>query len=110
MHTLLEPDVWQLTKIVIPRIKAEWKDVALSMGYGMHSIKAIKMESEDLKESCQNLFTSWLETDHGPTPKSWRTLLSKIKEVDNLKTVAEEIEMELFTSKFIYEWCCITCS
>ena len=92
-----EPDIWQLTKVVIPKIKAEWKDVALSMGYGMHNIKDIKLESEDFKECCQNLFSDWLETDHGPTPKSWRTLLSKIKQVDSLTTAAEEIEMELLT-------------
>jgi len=89
--------MWHLTKIAIPKIKSEWKDVALSMEYSFRAVKAIELESTDLKECCQNLFSDWLETDHGPTPKSWNTLLSKIKEVDSLTTAAEEIELELLT-------------
>ena len=102
-YVLSEPDIWDLTKIAIPKIKSEWKDVALSMGYSFRAVKAIEIESKDLKECCQSLFSDWLETDHGPTPKSWLTLLSKIREVDVLATAVEEIEMELL--RLVYTIC-----
>ena len=87
-----------LTRIVIPRIATEWKDVALSLDYEVHTIMDINEHSKDLKECCYNLFLYWLETNCGRSPKSWHTLLSSIREVRNLTTTAEEIEKELLTS------------
>ena len=83
-----------LNKIVIPRIKAKWKNVAFSMKYSSLTIEAIERESYDLEECCQMLFTKWLSTSHHPT---WKALLDYIKDVDDLVAAAEEIENELYS-------------
>jgi len=88
--------MWILIKIVIPKIKAKWKDVAYSMGYKVHDVDAIATESpHNLKECCQKLLTNWLMTRHGPTPKTWHTLIEHLKQVDELTAAVEEIEKEL---------------
>ena len=80
-----------LNKIVIPRIKAKWDDVAYSMGKSFHYVEAIQIESHNLKKCCQKLFSDWLETSHHPT---WGNLLKYIKDAD-LLAAAEEIEKRL---------------
>jgi len=94
--------MWDLIKVVVPKIKAYWKDVAYSMGYDPHIIKAIQLESHDLKDSCRKLFEDWLSTSRGPTPKTWKTLLGKIRDVDEISSVTDEIEetlLQRFTQK-----------
>jgi len=66
------------------------------MGYDPHAIKAIHLESYDLKDCCRKLFENWLSTSHGPTPKTWKTLLEKIRDVDELSSSTDEIEEMLF--------------
>ncbi|XP_065910359.1 uncharacterized protein [Dysidea avara] len=89
------PDMWDLTKIAIPRIMAEWKNVAYCMRFDLHIITAIEQDSRSVQECSQKLFANWLTTNNGPTPKTWKTLLTKIKDVDNLVRAAEEIEEDL---------------
>ena len=93
------PEMWDLIKIVIPNIKAEWKSVAYSMRYDPQAVKAIEVESHDLEEHCQKLFEDWLTTSHGPTPKTWQTLLEKISDVENLTIAIEKIE-EMLIKRF----------
>ena len=90
-----------LNKIVIPRIRANWRDVAYSMGYS-DEVDAIQEESHhDLKRCCQKLFTDWLKTSHYRT---WGNLLKCIKDVDDLSAAAEEIEKSLQAlGKIIYD-------
>lgn len=54
----------ELLNIVIPKIKAYWKDVAYSMKYETYEVDAIETESHNLKECCVKLFTDWLTTSH----------------------------------------------
>ena len=90
---LLAPDMHRLNKIVIPRIKSEWKDVAYSMGYKVHDVNAIERECRHvLKDCCQCLLSDWLTTRHHPT---WRKLLDYIEDVYDLEAAAEEIEKKL---------------
>ena len=81
-----------LNKIVIPKIKSMWEDVAFSMGCSIYEVEAIRKESHDLKQRCQKLFSDWLKTSHHPT---WGKLLKCIKEVDDLTAAAEDIEKRL---------------
>ena len=88
--------MWNLTKMVIPKIKAEWENVAYSMGYESDTVNAIEKECHGkLDKCCQKLFSDWLTTDHGCTPKTWGKLLERIKDVDELKAAAENISMEI---------------
>ena len=92
MYLSSEPDMWKLIKVVIPKIKAEWESVAYSMGYDPSTVNAIKKECNGILDGCcQNLFSDWLATDHGCTPKTWQKLLERIGDVDNLAAAVEEI-------------------
>ena len=90
---LLAPDMHKLNKIVIPRIKSEWKKVAYSMEYKIHDVDAIEKECHHvLEDCCQHLFSKWLRTK---LHRTWRELLDYIKDVDDLVAAAEEIEEKL---------------
>ena len=91
--------MWELTKIVTPKVMAEWESLAYCMRYTPEEVKAFSKSSQDLKECCKNLFTNWLTTGHGPKPKTYLTILNHIKKIDNLATASEAIEIELIEGK-----------
>ena len=93
--------MWDVIKIVIPKIKAEWKYFAYSLEYEIAAVKAIERDSRDSQHCCENLFEDWLSTEHGAAPKTWRTLLQKIKEVDSLCAAADDIQKELSSRKLV---------
>jgi len=85
-----------INHIVVPRIKAEWEDVAYALRYEIATVHAIKAKhNEDPKKCCQKLFIDWLSTDHGVGPKTWSTLLEKLKEVEELAASMQGIINEL---------------
>ena len=91
--------MWKLIKIVIPKVKVYWKELAFCMKYSIETVEAFDRDGKDLYESCLKLFIDWLNSSHGPTPKTYKTLLEHIKEVDNLTTASREIKMELIICK-----------
>ena len=83
----LEPEMFDLTKIVIPKIMNEWEYVAEAFRYDLAIIEAIKERGGgDVKQCCRDFFKDWLTTDHGNRvgPKVWLTLLNVLNEVDEL--------------------------
>ena len=83
----LEPEMFYLTKIVIPKIMNEWEYVAEAFRYDLATIEAIKERGdEDPKQCCREFFKDWLTTDHGNRvgPKVWSTLLHILNEVDEI--------------------------
>ena len=91
--------MWDLTKIVIPKIKTHWDDLAYCMRYSTREVEGFNLEGRDLHERCKKLFIHWLNTDHGPKPRTYETLLKYIREIENLKGSTEEIEKELIEGK-----------
>ena len=88
--------MWNLIKIVIPKIKNQWEHVAYSMGYDPGAVDAIDRQcNRRLDECCENVFKDWLTTNNGCTPKTWEKLIERIKAVDNLAAAAENISTEL---------------
>ena len=90
-----EPNMWDIISIVIPGINAKWNYVAYSMQYSISAVDAFAKNSSNTGESCLNLFKDWLSTPHGVAPKTWRTLLDRIKAVDGLQAEAEKIKREI---------------
>ena len=85
-----------INKIVIPKIQAEWEYVAYALRYQIPTVKAIKAKCNDNpKKCCKELFEDWLSTDHGAGPKTWSTLLDKLKEVEDLAAATNDIMNEL---------------
>ena len=95
MLSLSEAEMWELTKIVIPRISASWKDLAYCMRYSLDDIKSFRKDSQNVKECCEELLSNWITTNHDPKPKTYQTLLKHIKEVVGLTAASETIEEEL---------------
>ena len=85
-----------IIEIVIPKILAEWEYVAYALRYQIRSVKAIKAKCNDNpKKCCKELFEDWLSTNHGASPKTWSTLLDKLKKVEDLAAARDEIMEEL---------------
>ena len=87
--------MWELIKVVIPKVKAKWDSLAFCMRYTPEEVSGFKKDSQDSDECCKNLFTNWISTGHGPYPKTYQTLLEHIKEIEDLKTASEKAEEEL---------------
>ena len=90
-------DIWPIFSIVIPKIKANWNFVAISMGYQLPAVNAFEKDANNnCKVACYNFLSDWLQTNNGITPKSWRTLLNRIKAADCLCTAdLEEMERKI---------------
>ena len=85
-----------IIEIVIPKIQAEWEYVAYALRYQIPTVKAIKAKCNDNpKKCCKELFEDWLSTNHGASPKTWSTLLDKLKKVEDLAAARDEIMEEL---------------
>ena len=54
-YHITEPQMFELTEIVIPKIKAEWESLAYCMRYTTQEVKGIKKDSKDSAECCKNL-------------------------------------------------------
>ena len=94
-----QPDMRNLIKIVIPRIEADWEDLAYLLEFGMTTVKNIREGCCDNKKRCKKLFVVWLSSSEGVAPKTWSKLLERIKEVDSSERASEDIKKEL-TSVF----------
>ena len=59
----------ELNKIVIPKIMAQWEDLAFCMRYKPKEVESFRADSHDVKQCCKKLLINWITTDHGPKPK-----------------------------------------
>ena len=88
----------ELNKIVIPRIMANWDNLAYCMRYEPSDVEGFKANSRDLKECCKKFLLNWITTNHDPKPKTYQALLNYIDEVDDLTAASEAIKKELIQS------------
>ena len=85
-----------LNKKVIPRIQANWEDVAYALHYEIFTVNNIKATNQGNPERCcSGLLKDWLTTNNGTSPKTWDTLLNALKGINQLYSVTQEIEKEL---------------
>ena len=87
--------MYELFKTVIPKVKAHWQKLAFAMKYDNGEVDAFDKEGRDFEERCYKMFNNWLTTGHGPTPKTYETLLKYIQKTDDLTAAHEAIEKEL---------------
>ena len=89
--------MFDLSKIVIPKIMNEWEYVAEALRYDLTTITTIKqMGRENSKQCCREFFKDWLTTNNGAKAgsKVWSTLLDALKEVDE---ISSEITKDIIT-------------
>ena len=65
------------------------------MRYKPEEVEGIRRSCQDPEECCMNMFIDWLTTLHGPTLKTYQTLLKHIKKIDGLTAASEAIEEAL---------------
>ena len=76
-----------------------WETLAYCMRYEPSDVKGFRANSQDLQQSCTELFINWITTDHGPKPKTYQTLLNHIKKVKNLAAALDTITEELIQGR-----------
>ncbi|XP_065908868.1 uncharacterized protein [Dysidea avara] len=86
-----KPVMGDLNKIIVPRILASWDDVAYALRYEVHTVNSLREKGHNPKKCCQKLFEDWLTTSNGASPKTYSTLLSKLREVEELTEGIDEI-------------------
>ena len=91
--------MFELTENVIPKIKSEWERLAYCMRYTPEEVNGFKKDAQDSAECCKNLLVNWISTDHGPEPKTYQTLLKRIKKIKSLAAASEAVEKELIEGK-----------
>ena len=86
-----------LVKHVIPKVEAYWKDIAYAvLNYDTPAVNSIRENHQsNVRGCCLELFEDWLTTEHGIKPKTWSTLLTHLKEVEELTVVTEVIKEKL---------------
>ena len=99
MVLLTGPQMFELSEYVIPKVLAKWEHLAYRMRYEHREVVAFRRDSQDINQCCIKLFSNWLETGHGPVPKTYQTLLNCINRIDDLTAVSEEIERDLIEGK-----------
>ena len=87
--------MWDVIKIVIPKVKPYCVELAYSMGYDIYEVKGFERGERSLTMQCRELFENWLTTNNGCTPKTWQTLFHRIEQVDELSVATEEIKRRL---------------
>ena len=90
----VEPEMFDLMKIVIPKIAIYWEYIAYALQYDISVVRGIRGKA-DPKQCCQELFENWLSTSNGARPKVWLTLLNALSEVDDLSGITEDIIAEV---------------
>ena len=91
-----EPQMMDLNRYVVPKIAAEWEDVAYALRFKIPTVNSINQKNySNPKKCCKELFKVWLSTDQGVSPKTWATLLNKLKQVEELTATVEYISQEL---------------
>ena len=84
-----------LISFVIPKVAAEWEDLAYALHYKISAVQCIESNHGDVKKCCRALFKDWLTTNNGAKPKTWQTLLDALKLIENLTSVTQEITDKL---------------
>ena len=90
-----KPEMKDLIVIVIPKIQAEWEDVAFMLSFEIPEVNNIREKYKDPRKCCRELFIQWLQASCGIGPKTWATLLENLKKITLFAAVTEEIEQEL---------------
>ena len=84
-----------LVEFVIPKIKSDWENVAFLLGHDIANVKGIKEQFNDIGKCCREVLIYWLNTSHGPSPKTWSTLLTNLRRLEELTATVENIEWKL---------------
>ena len=85
-----------INKFVVDKIAPDWKKMADSLEFEIHSIRSIEQSyPKSTSDCCDNLIRNWLSTDQGLKPKTWQTLINALKDIKSLTAATKEIEDDI---------------
>ncbi|XP_065907302.1 uncharacterized protein [Dysidea avara] len=91
-----EPKMKQLHKHVIPKVAADWRTVAEFLELETSTIDHVEERfRSDPTRCCGEVFRKWLKSEETLGPKTWSTLITTLREIDQLKTITEQISHDL---------------
>ena len=83
-------------EIVIPEVNYCWEKIADYLGYTNSKKKEIKKRQHtDPRDCCVELLEDWLNSNRGPSPKTWKTLVSVLEQITELSSSVERIKQKL---------------
>ena len=91
-----DPKMGDIVTIVIPKISAQWDQVAYALYFEPPDVDAIAVKClKDPQKCCQEVFIEWLYKGRGTISKTWSVLLETLKKIGLVKAV-EDITEELY--------------
>ena len=79
--------MFDLLKMVIPKIMNQWEYIAYALSYEIADVEAIKTKGDKVSRKCsEEFFKDWLITNKGDGPKVWSTLINALRKVDDIST------------------------
>ena len=68
---------------IAPRVATHWEDIGYCLQLEEHDMDIIRNESrDDLRNSCKKMLRKWLSSAKGREPKTWRTFIQTLLDVD----------------------------
>ena len=81
---------------VVPKVATDWEEIGYCLELRdkeMADIEADVLRSGDVKSACKMVMKTWMRSTHGRSPKTWRTLMTVLEELDiNSDSVLEVLQ------------------
>ena len=79
---------------MIENVAAEWKELAIALGFNPPIINAIEKDNRECKDACRTMFFKWLEGEHNLEKPTWSTLIECLQRA-RLTSVANSLKTAL---------------
>ena len=83
---------------ITPVVASHWEDIGYRLGLKdeeMESIEGEVKSSGDTRSACKKVMRIWGKSSHGREPKTWRTFVMILRELDiDCTTVLEVLQGE----------------
>ena len=68
---------------IAPRVATHWEDIGYCLQLQEHEMNIIRTESpNDLRNASKKMLRQWLSSARGREPKTWRTFIQTLLDVD----------------------------
>ena len=68
---------------IAPRVATNWEDIGYRLQLEIHDMDIIRNESRgDLRNASKNMLRRWLSSAKGREPKTWRTFIQTLIDLD----------------------------
>ena len=84
---------------LVPKVATNWEIIGYCLGLedeDMDTIEESVSRTSDMKSACTKVIKAWIKSTHGREPKTWRTFMTALQELDiDCDPVLEVLQKEL---------------